>query len=57
LFALPTWADRTNGHACSCSPPLLPTPTVQDGENTAGRSQFDRDRFALNVLVVTLPTD
>lgn len=35
---------------------LLPTPTVQDGENTAGPSQLHRNSLPLNTLVTLLPT-
>jgi DNA (cytosine-5)-methyltransferase 1 len=34
----------------------LPTPTTQDGKNTAGPSQFERNTKPLNVEVVMLPT-
>ena len=53
-YALPTWEQRTDGSASSSSP-LLPTPTVQDGSNTGGPSQFDRNSLPLNTLVLTLP--
>jgi len=33
---------------------LLPTPTVQDGANTGGPSQFMRNSLPLNTLVMTL---
>lgn len=33
---------------------LLPTPTVQDGANDGGPSQFDRNSLPLNTLVKTL---
>lgn len=32
----------------------LPTPTAQDGANTAGPSQFNRNSLPLNVVAVTL---
>jgi hypothetical protein len=35
---------------------MLPTPTVQDGENTAGPSQFHRNSLPLNTFVVALQT-
>lgn len=35
---------------------LLPTPTVQDGENTAGPSQLERNSLPLNAVVTRLPT-
>lgn len=35
---------------------LLPTPTTQDGSNTAGPSQFDRNSQPLNVVATLLPT-
>ena len=35
---------------------LLPTPTVQDGENNAGPSQWNRNSIPLNTLVTLLPT-
>lgn len=36
--------------------PLLPTPTTQDGANTAGPSQFDRNSLPLNAMVTLFPT-
>jgi hypothetical protein len=35
---------------------LLPTVTVQDGKNTAGKSQFERNTLPLNAEVTLLPT-
>ena len=35
---------------------LLPTPTTQDGSNTAGPSQFERNTLPLNAEVTLLPT-
>ena len=35
---------------------LLPTVTVQDGKNTAGKSQFERNTLPLNAEVMLLPT-
>jgi DNA (cytosine-5)-methyltransferase 1 len=35
---------------------LLPTVTVQDGKNTAGKSQFERNTLPLNAQVTLLPT-
>lgn len=35
---------------------LLPTPTTQDGANTAGPSQFDRNSLPLNAMVTLFPT-
>lgn len=35
---------------------LLPTPTAQDGANTGGPSQYDRNSLPLNALVNLLPT-
>lgn len=35
---------------------LLPTPTVQDGANCAGPSQFERNSLPLNVVATLLPT-
>jgi len=35
---------------------LLPTPTLQDGSNTAGPSQLVRNTVPLNTLVTLLPT-
>jgi hypothetical protein len=52
-YALPTWEQRTAGSGSSSSP-LLPTPTVQDGANTGGPSQFDRNSLPLNALVMLL---
>jgi hypothetical protein len=37
-------------------PTLLPTPTVQDGENVAAPSQMNRNSHPLNALVRLLPT-
>lgn len=34
---------------------LLPTVTVQDGKNTAGKSQFERNTLPLNAEVTLLP--
>ena len=36
--------------------PLLPTPTTQDGANTAGPSQFRRHSLPLNAVATLLPT-
>lgn len=36
--------------------PLLPTPTLQDGKNTAGPSSFNRNTVPLNAAVTLLPT-
>ena len=52
LFALPTLAHHTDEQGCL----LLPTPTMQDGENTAGPSQLNRNSLPLNTLVTLLPT-
>jgi DNA (cytosine-5)-methyltransferase 1 len=35
---------------------MLPTVTVQDGKNTAGKSQFERNTLPLNAEVTLLPT-
>ena len=35
---------------------LLPTPTCQDGANTAGPSQFERNSLPLNAVATLLPT-
>jgi hypothetical protein len=35
---------------------MLPTVTVQDGKNTAGKSQFERNTLPLNAEVMLLPT-
>lgn len=35
---------------------MLPTPTTQDGKNTAGASQFERNTLPLNAEVTLLPT-
>lgn len=37
-------------------PHVLPTPTTQDGKNTAGPSQYQRNTKPLNVEAVLLPT-
>lgn len=52
-YALPTWEERTDGSECSSSA-LLPTPTTQDGANTGGASQFERNSLPLNALVTLL---
>lgn len=52
-YALPTWEHRTDGSASSSSQ-LLPTPTVQDGANTGGPSQFGRNTLPLNAQVLRL---
>lgn len=52
-FELPTQGHLTNASGCSSSP-LLPTPTTQDGANTGGPSQYDRNSLPLNTLVTTL---
>ena len=56
----PTWEPRTHGSGSSYSPTdetsLLPTPTVQDGKNTGGPSQFERNTPPLNTRVLMLPT-
>ena len=35
---------------------LWPTPTVQDGKNNAGPSQYERNSYPLNVAVALYPT-
>ena len=35
---------------------LLPTPTTQDGANTGGPSQHNRNSLPLNTVVTLLPT-
>ena len=52
LFELPTPERRTSEPGSSS----LPTPTVQDGNNTAGPSQMSRNTLPLNALVMMLPT-
>ena len=52
LFALPTPGPVTLAQGSL----LLPTPTMQDGENTAGPSQMNRNTLPLNTLVTLLPT-
>lgn len=52
-YALPTWEHRTDASVSSSSQ-LLPTPTVQDGANTGGPSQFDRNTLPLNAQVLRL---
>lgn len=44
------------GHAGHRRGPLFPTPTVQDGANNGGPSQYDRNSPPLNALVTLLPT-
>jgi len=48
--------DRQNNYAGTPLPVaikrLLPTPTVQDGENNGGPSQWERNSFPLNVVAV-----
>ena len=49
LFELPPLVPPTSGTDGSV---LLPTPTVQDGENNGGPSQWERNSFPLNVVAV-----
>ena len=59
-----SWTDEMkhrhgngNGHGASLSieaARLLPTPTVQDGANNAGPSQWERNSKPLNVVAVEL---
>jgi hypothetical protein len=42
--------DRTGGPSLRDLPKLLPTPTVQDGANNAGPSQYERNSDPLNVV-------
>jgi DNA (cytosine-5)-methyltransferase 1 len=42
--------------AAFIDPRLLPTPTVQDGANNGGPSQFERNTRPLNTEVLMLPT-
>ncbi|MFD0838410.1 hypothetical protein [Williamsia serinedens] len=44
------------GTPLSIAVQLLPTPTTQDGANTAGPSQFHRNTPPLNVVATLLPT-
>ena len=53
-YARPMWAHLTDGSASSSSPGLLPTPTVQDGANNAGPSQWERNSKPLNVAALEL---
>lgn len=46
----------TRGGSSAETVGLLPTPTTQDGANTGGPSQFDRNSVPLNALVTLLPT-
>jgi hypothetical protein len=49
--------DRTGGPSLRDLPKLLPTPTVQDGANNAGPSQYERNSDPLNVAAAKmLPT-
>ena len=56
LYELPTPERPTVAPASSSLPDLLPTPTAQDGANTAGPSQLHRNSLPLNTLVTLLPT-
>ena len=66
LPTLPKWGCLQDGELCEQPTPelptvasessLLPTPTMQDGENTAGPSQLNRNSLPLNTLVTLLPT-
>ena len=66
LGTLPKWGCLQDGELCEQPTPerptvaseslLLPTPTMQDGENTAGPSQLNRNSLPLNTLVTLLPT-
>lgn len=56
LYELPMPELPTVAPVCSLPAGLLPTPTVQDGENTAGPSQLHRNSLPLNTLVTLLPT-
>lgn len=53
IFGRPTWEPRTAG---SESLLLLPTVTVQDGQNTGGPAEFIRNTPPLNTRVLMLPT-
>lgn len=46
VYSRPKWSEREH-------PPLLPT--TQDGANTGGPSQFERNSLPLNAFVMTLP--
>lgn len=51
--------NNGNGHGKSLNVEvqrLLPTPTVQDGANNGGPSQFERNTRPLNTEVLLLPT-
>ena len=68
LVTLPEWGMTRDGELCERQTPehltnvqgslssltLFPTPTAQDGCNTAGPSQLNRNTIPLNTLV-TLP--
>ena len=66
LGTLPKWGCLQDGELFEQPKPerptgeseslLLPTPTMQDGENTAGPSQLNRNSLPLNTLVTLLPT-
>ena len=49
-------AGATGGPALRDLAYLLPTPTVQDGANTGGPSQYERNSLPLNAVVKLLPT-
>jgi hypothetical protein len=53
-YELPTSERPTNGSAYSSSLGLLPTPTTQDGANTAGPAQMRRNSLPLNAAVTAL---
>lgn len=44
---------HTPGRA-DVTPPLLPTPTTQDGANNGGPSQFERNSLPLNAVATLL---
>jgi hypothetical protein len=53
---LPRIRQDESGRELATAVGLLPTPTVQDGRNTAGQSQLGRNTLPLNSLVILLPT-
>lgn len=57
LYLLRVSARSTGGTGCGSSGagPMWPTPTVQDGMNTAGASQFGRNTPPLNTAVASEP--
>lgn len=56
LYALPMLAHRISASDGSAWESVWATPTVQDGENCAGISQFSRNSLPLNAQIWATPT-